>query len=127
MVQSQGEKPGGRLVQPSFSFGLSHLSNALGLVDLGFSGGLFTWSYRRHDRQLIRECLDRGLANPNWRLLFSRAVICHFPRAASDHHSALFLDTFGAERSSGGGGAKPFRFEAFRTRDGRSTEVVKEA
>lgn len=94
----------------------------LGLVDLDFSGGQFTWSNCRHGRHLIRERLDKGLATFDWRILFSRAVIHHLLRVASNHF-AFFLDTFGSKR----GGPKPFLFEAFWTHDGRSTEVIKEA
>lgn len=62
----------------------------------------------RHGCHLIREQLDHGLANLDWRLLFSHAVIWHLPCAASDH-SALLLDTHGEENL----GSKPFCFKAF--------------
>lgn len=85
------------------------LSN--GMVDLGFSGPKFTWSNKRSGATLILECLDRGIANGDWRILFPRATISHGTRIASDH-SHLLLDTFGDQNL----GPRPFRFETFRVK-----------
>lgn len=118
-VASSSEKDGGRPVTSSSSNGLYQLGLAHGLVDLGFSRGPFSWSNRRSGHQLIQECLDRGLANAEWRLLWPRASIRHIPRAASDH-STLLLDTCGDQQ-----GPKPFHFEAIWLRDSRSKDVVR--
>lgn len=65
-----------------------------GLVDLGFQGAPFTWSNKCGGKALIRECLDCGISNGDWQLVFPRASIKHCPRFAFDH-VALFLDTYG--------------------------------
>lgn len=95
---------------------------AQGLIDLGFQGAPFPWSNKRSGSAFIRECLDREIANGDWRLLFSRAFIKHFPRFASDH-AALFLDTYGDQQ----GLPKPFRFEAFWLRNTSCRSIVANA
>ena len=64
-----------------------------GLMDLGFHGPRFTWSdknpilYRN-----IKEHLDRGLGNTEWKIHFPRMEIHHFPCTKHDHCPKL-LDT----------------------------------
>lgn len=59
--------------------------NWSGLVDMGFSGPIFTW---RHGNEVqIRKCarLYRGLCDIKWRKLFQSATIRHLPHSHSDH------------------------------------------
>lgn len=113
-------KQGGLSFASSSSNPLQNLINDHGLIDLGFSGSPFTWSNNRDGLALIRERLDRGLGNCQWRTLFPRAIITHLGRAASDH-SPLLLDT--------AGGAPPlkklFCFEVFWLKDPGCEDVVR--
>lgn len=49
----------------------------MGFVDLGFVGSRFTWSNRRSGMANIRERIDRGIANLQWRVTFPDARIQH--------------------------------------------------
>jgi hypothetical protein len=55
------------------------------LTDLGFSGPKYTWSNCREDLGFIKERLDRGFANQEWRDLFPEAVIVVELALGSDH------------------------------------------
>jgi exonuclease III len=121
-ILSAADKCGGR------SFGnASHLDfvdfvNTNALVDLGFVGNNFTWSNHQNGRANIRERLDRGLANQGWVSLFPNSLINHLLAANSDH-CPILLSTTGTYQNL----PKPFRFEAFWTRDQASHSVVAEA
>lgn len=93
-ITSQRDKAGGRPFSVSPQDRFYGLRLGFGLIDLGFSGGPFTWSNRRHGDRLIRERLDRGVASPQWCVQFLRAVVRHFPRTVSDH-SPFLLNTAG--------------------------------
>ncbi|KAG2693813.1 hypothetical protein I3760_08G113300 [Carya illinoinensis] len=90
---NQSEKFGGRPVNSSSMGRLKNMMNKHGLVDMGFSSSNFTWTNNRQGKALIRERLDRGIANTKWRLLFPDATIQHLVSGASDHHP-LLLNTF---------------------------------
>jgi hypothetical protein len=55
------------------------------LTDLGFLGLKFTWSNCREDIRFIKERLDRGLANQEWRDLFPEVVVVVELALGSDH------------------------------------------
>ena len=75
------------------------------LMDLGFHGPHFTWTNKSPDwHRHINECLDRGLGNAEWKILFPTAEIHHLPRVKSDH-CPILLVTNPLERKS----PKPFR------------------
>ncbi|XP_024190144.1 uncharacterized protein LOC112194121 [Rosa chinensis] len=50
------------------------------MIDLGYQGANFTWSSGR-----IKERLDRGFCNTDWRLLFAEARVIHLAKTKSDH------------------------------------------
>ena len=78
-----------------------------GLMDLGFQGPRFTWTNKIPNWQCnIKERLDRGVGNFEWKILFPMAEIHHLPRVKSDH-CPILLDTNPLERKS----PKPFLFE----------------
>ncbi|XP_059437358.1 uncharacterized protein LOC132170396 [Corylus avellana] len=121
-ILSASEKSGGRVFGSSSHNDFVDFVNYNALVDLGFVGNKFTWSNCRIGRANIRERLDRGLANQSWVHLFPNCLINHFPATQSDH-CPLLISTTGSYRNL----PKPFRFEAFWTRDNSSHAVVAEA
>lgn len=97
----------------------SRLKMRHGLIDVGSLGPRFTWSNGRSGHCLIRERLDKRIANGEWSTLFPRATIRVLPRVASDH-SPVALDLYGAM----GAGPKPFRFESCWARMEEIKDVV---
>ena len=55
------------------------------LVDLGYRGLKYTWSNCREGYEFTKERLDRGVANSEWRDLFSKAEVSVEATANSDH------------------------------------------
>jgi hypothetical protein len=121
-VLSSTEKSGGRSFGSSSQDDFADFMQFNALVDLGFFGNKFTWSNHRPGRANIRERLDRGLANQQWVHLFPNAVINHLTASQSDH-CPILLSIEGSYQNI----PKPFRFEAFWTRDKSSFSVVAEA
>ena len=67
--------------------------NECGLMDLGFHKPRFTWT----NKNLIWSCnikerLDRGLGNEEWKIHFPRIEIHHLPCTKFDH-CPILLDT----------------------------------
>lgn len=60
-------------------------------INLGFSGDPFTWDNSKSADQHVKERLDRGLGNVDWRLLFPGAVIFHDDYWGSDHRALKIL------------------------------------
>lgn len=77
------------------------------LFDLGYIGFPYTWNNRRASSANVQERLDRGFANPPWKLAFSDATITHLQALNSDHRPLLFQIRL-AQPSL----PKPFRFES---------------
>ena len=78
-----------------------------GLMDLGFQGPRFMWTNKSLNwHHNIKEQLDRGLGNAEWKLLFPAAKISHLPRVKSDH-CPILLNINPLEPKT----PKPFRFE----------------
>uniref|UniRef100_A0A803LUB2 RNase H type-1 domain-containing protein n=1 Tax=Chenopodium quinoa TaxID=63459 RepID=A0A803LUB2_CHEQI len=65
-VTSPTEKMGGRNFRMSQCQDLNMLADAACLVDLGFNGNPYTWHNAREGAAIIRERLDRAMANPSW-------------------------------------------------------------
>ncbi|CAM8965691.1 unnamed protein product [Rhodiola kirilowii] len=55
------------------------------LVDLGYSGDIFTYSNRRKEEHEVRARLDRVVANGVWRNNFPKATVSHVFANTSDH------------------------------------------
>ena len=116
------EKEGGVCGSSSIPSYLKDIMFDLGAVDLGFAGNKFTWSNRRWGRNSIRERLDRGIANIEWRLAFPKANVIHLSAVNSDH-CPLLIDTNPQDSFS----PRPFRFEAVWAKDPRCYEVINQA
>ncbi|XP_056697424.1 uncharacterized protein [Spinacia oleracea] len=84
-VTSQSEKLGGRPYRANQSRDFTNFVDAAGLIDLGFSGCPFTWTNARDGIEMIKEMLDRALANPKLLDLFPQTKVHHLPRTNSDH------------------------------------------
>lgn len=74
------------------------------MVDLGFYGPKYTWTYKR-----VFEGLNRAICNLAWRSLFAEAHVKHLPRTKSDHNPIKLYLKSGFTTSPGN---RPFRFEA---------------
>ncbi|BFG22931.1 hypothetical protein CerSpe_092050 [Prunus speciosa] len=55
------------------------------LLDIGFKGQLFTWECSHDDSIVIRERLDRGMANSEWLEHWPNSTIFHCTQFRSDH------------------------------------------
>ncbi len=107
---------------PSSPNYLKEMLFALRAIDLGFSGSKYTWHNKRWGRQAIKERLDRGIANLEWRQTFPKAILRHLGTLNSDH-SPILLDSNPREDFS----PRPFRFLAAWTRDPRCKGVIDSA
>jgi ribonuclease HI len=112
MIISQSEKYGGRPFACSSNDAFHSFLDSFGMIDLGFSGNPYTWSNKRRDHHLIKERLDRGVANSLWVHLFPHFSVQHLPAQSSDHNPIL-LDTAPTDLTL----PRPFRFEEFWTFD----------
>lgn len=85
-VISQVDKRGGRMVGNTVNKELKKMIDRCELMDLGFTGPMYTWSNRRDPENHITERLDRAWSNRDWQLKFPGAMVHHLPRTHSDHH-----------------------------------------
>lgn len=83
VVTSEAEKTGGAPVDMTKCRKFVECVNAIGLMDLGFTGNSFTWA--KGGTSPLQERLDRAICNSEWRLAYPRASVNHLPRIASDH------------------------------------------
>ncbi|XP_059446456.1 2-oxoglutarate-dependent dioxygenase 19-like [Corylus avellana] len=79
------------------------------LSDLGYRGPKFTWINCREDQAFIKECLDRGFANPSWREFFPETEI-YVEAVTTSDHAVLIASLYGQRVGFSKG--KRFRFEA---------------
>ncbi|KAK9990782.1 hypothetical protein SO802_025767 [Lithocarpus litseifolius] len=80
------EEKDGRLPKPmhfmrEFRSTLLHC----GLIDLGYTGNIFTWDNGREGDDYVQERLDRACATLTWRKQFPYSRVSHFPVSYSDH------------------------------------------
>ncbi|XP_050243820.1 uncharacterized protein LOC126692300 [Quercus robur] len=94
-----------------------------GLMDFGFHGPRFTWTTKSPIWQNnIKERLDKGLGNADWKLLFPATEIHHLPRVKFDHCPIMLITDSLAPKSS-----KPFRFEQMRLTDPTFSSFMKDS
>jgi hypothetical protein len=122
VILSQDEKYGGRPFACSSTDPFRSFLDSFGMIDLGFSGNPFTWSNKRQNHHLIKERLDRGIANSQWVHLFPHYVVLHLPAQLSDHNPIL-LDSSPFDLTL----PRPFRFEEFWTFDASCNSVISRA
>ena len=95
-----------------------------GFHDLGYKGNKFTWQRGNSMDTLVRERLDRFLAQQAWCALFSFTEVIHYPIYKSDH--APILLKFAAQRPREMTG-RIFRFESLWLSNDSCEQVVTEA
>ena len=94
-----------------------------GLMDLGFQGPGFMWTNKSLDwHHNIKEWLDRGLGNAEWKLLFPATEIFHLPRVKSDH-CPILLNIDPLEPKT----PKSFQFEQMWLTDSTFTTLVSDS
>ncbi|KAF7827149.1 reverse transcriptase [Senna tora] len=102
------EKFGGRPPSRRRLNSFNRFLNSCHLVDLGFTGPLFTWTNNHRDGTIIRSRIDRAHANRSWLNHFPDSKVTHLPRTHSDHCPILLsTDRILCQ------GLKPFRLEPF--------------
>lgn len=97
------------------------------LCDLGFTGCPFTWSNGRKDNDNIMERIDRAVATPDWRNLFSNCAVRHLPRYKSDHSPLLITFTDTMSDPSTRKNIRGFRMEHMWQHHPKFNEVLKSA
>lgn len=122
VVMNQHEKYGGK----AFSQGdAKNFLNFLGQsdgVDLGCSGGHYTWQNKRDTSTLVKERLDKAVCDSQWCIEYPRSGLLNLPIIGSDH-APILLDTFlECEKLS-----FPFRFLTAWCRDDSCEEVIQNA
>lgn len=65
--------------------GFTDAINDCQLIDLGFTGSMFTWERSPGTRRWVQDRLDRGLANNLWKSMFPRAEFTVMDVTTSDH------------------------------------------
>ncbi|KAL2929017.1 RNA polymerase II holoenzyme cyclin-like subunit [Bienertia sinuspersici] len=108
-ITSLAEKEGGASRGERQMDAFRHVIDDCHLQDLGYRGSVFTWQYGRTPSTLIRERLDRFLADEGWCHMFPNPEVRYFPVYRFDH-ALICLSTNLNVRSSKQG--KSFRFEA---------------
>lgn len=61
-----------------------------GLADIELEGYLFTWYHGRGIEHVVKECLDRAIANLKWFNTFPNAHLSNFLASISYHNPILF-------------------------------------
>jgi hypothetical protein len=89
-IVTLSEKSGGNMRQRSQMTAFQNTIEECDLTDLGFVGPKFTWSNCQEGHDTIRERLDRGVANREWRRAFPEAEV-HVAVSACSDHAPLFL------------------------------------
>ncbi|XP_074282680.1 uncharacterized protein LOC141607220 [Silene latifolia] len=92
------------------------------LMDIGFIGELYTRWNRRSEPDDIFECLDRGIAAPEWVGLFPTIVVQHLGREKSYHIALKLSRQYKSSLKN-----RLFRFEDMWTTWEKCEGVVKEA
>ncbi|XP_021721944.1 uncharacterized protein LOC110689464 [Chenopodium quinoa] len=96
------EKDDGTIRRETLMDAFRETIDECGLRDLGYKGNIFTWKRGRTPYTMVRERLDRFLADSGWCSLFPNFFVRHLPREESDH-TPIIVDTINYyERGIGG-------------------------
>jgi hypothetical protein len=125
LVLTNEEKMGGNTPEPNITCSFRNTLSHCDLMDLGYTGSIFTWSNKHQGSQLIKSRLDRFLANSDWITKFPNYVNNHLARYKSDH-CPILLDFSNINRSRATPTTNNFtkKFEQIWTTDAHHKEVV---
>ncbi|XP_010694404.1 uncharacterized protein LOC104907208 [Beta vulgaris subsp. vulgaris] len=123
-ITSLNEKFGGAIRGENHMDAFRNTIDDCELRDLGYKGSVFTWQRGNSMATLVKERLDRFLANNGWMAMFPYSEVIHFPIYKSDH--APILLKFGKDKTRYKKG-KLFRFEALWLSKEECAEVVAKA
>lgn len=84
-IMVASEKKGGGVHPRRLLDGFTDAINDCQLIDIGYTGNMFTWEHSRGSSGWIQERLDRGLATKQWREMFPQAEITVPDVSSSDH------------------------------------------
>ncbi|KAL2904687.1 Catalase-peroxidase [Bienertia sinuspersici] len=108
-VTCTNEKLGGNQFKHGQCQDFNNFEDNAGMIDLGFQGNPFTWTNGREGAAVIRERLDRAIANTKWLEAFPKTKVMHLTRTYSDHYPILVnLDSDNIKH-----GNYPFRCKEF--------------
>lgn len=88
-VIKEEEKKGGNGICKRHVYEYTNCMDFCNLLDLEFSGSIFTWVNKRDITGLIQQRFDKVWANSDWKACFPEATIKHLTRINFDH--CLFL------------------------------------
>ncbi|XP_056698562.1 uncharacterized protein [Spinacia oleracea] len=108
-ILGMSEKEGGVVRRERLIDDFRGAMDSCSVRDLGFKGSIFTWEHGNTMETLIRERLDRFMADDAWVSLFPCFEVLHFPIYRSDHAPIMLKCGTDNQRKRG---EKPFRFEA---------------
>lgn len=119
-IASTKEKFGGRPPNLNKIMFFNDFLNSCNLIDLGFTGPLFTWTNNRDCGQTIKTRIDRCHANPLWLQLFPNSNVTHLPRTHSDH-CPILLNIFKKPKTN----HSFFRLESFWLNHPTFSDLIK--
>jgi exonuclease III len=85
LVLTNEEKAGGNPIDPNITTSFRNTLAHCDLQDLGYTGGIYTWTNKHPEDHLIQSRLDRFLATSDWISNFPNFVNTHLTRYKSDH------------------------------------------
>uniref|UniRef100_A0A803MIJ2 Endonuclease/exonuclease/phosphatase domain-containing protein n=1 Tax=Chenopodium quinoa TaxID=63459 RepID=A0A803MIJ2_CHEQI len=88
-IVSMNEKDGGAVRRERLMDAFREAIDMCGLRDLGFSGNIFTWQRGTTSDAMVRERLDRFLAEDTWCNIFPNFIVSHLPMQNSGHAPIL--------------------------------------
>jgi ribonuclease HI/exonuclease III len=122
-ISEESEKFGGNR-QPRWQMeNFNQMMVDCNLIDLGFFGPKFTWCNHREGAGLVRERLDRGVANPGWCELFPEARVEVLAARCSDHAPIVISLKSGKQHRQGR--KMGFRYEASWCKNPQVKGVIK--
>jgi hypothetical protein len=127
MILSSHEKYGGNPMDNKLTTLFRNTLNHCDLQDLGYTGDIFTWNNKQSETQLIKERLDRFLANSEWANQFPSYQNSHLLRFKSDHSPILLEFNHCLPLCQNKPRSRIMRFEQVWIRDDQHFQVVKDA
>ena len=122
-VLSAKEKCGGNPICQRRVSAIKECMDECRMMDLGFTGPIYTWTNKRELDNLIQCRLDRCWVNPSWKNFYSEANVTHLARINSDHCLLLLnLNPFLGSNTD-----RPFRFQSIWLSHSDFPAVVRDA